>query len=447
MTDQQTEHPYPINPLAENAPQSRPARYKALVARISRYDARPPITVWRGQIIFGVELLKAYAEAGVDPTYEFLEDDTDLIEYFGKEGLPFLEMSTNERAILGHYMSESSTRGRPSNDDQYYANLRIKQKEAATLSGVSVRLISDASRVLSKDSKAVAMLQRAVQERMVNVSDAAKVVEKPPEVQEKAVDLVTRKEARTVRAAAELIERERAGAEEQTALAEMLAKPVDETVTLHVAQAADLLRTVPAVSIDAVITHPPHVEDQLFLFSDLAAFAAHVLKPTGFMAVVGGGMLLPEMLRHLEHAEIRWIMEQDLDMGGPPAGSGRPYFLRIHRRPLLIYGKPGFRPPAGLDDIIRVPAPDALPPGLDRNEVAMRMIMEKLCRPGQTVCDPCMLDRAGAALAARQLGCTFIGATEQQSCRDRIRKRLEEVGKPASADGHEDNPAPGTSQG
>ena len=54
----------------------------------------------------------------------------------------------------------------------------------------------------------------------------------------------------------------------------------------------------------------------------------------------------------------------------------------------------------------------------------MRLIVERFCRPGQTVCDPWMLDRAGTALACRGLGCTFIGATERPHSRDRIRVRL-----------------------
>ena len=68
--------------------------------------------------------------------------------------------------------------------------------------------------------------------------------------------------------------------------------------------------------------------------------------------------------------------------------------------PVLIYGKAEFRP-AGWDDFIEETTPDELPPGLDRNETAMQLIVRKLCRPGQTVCDPVILDRAGAALAAR----------------------------------------------
>ncbi len=119
-------------------------------------------------------------------------------------------------------------------------------------------------------------------------------------------------------------------------------------------------------------------------------------------------------------------MEQDVLSQGPPDRSGRPYFLDLRRKPLLVYGKPAFQP-AGGDDLITVPPPEELPAGLDRNETTMDLIVKKLCRSGQTVCDPMMLDRAGTALGARKQGCTFIGATEHQSSRDRIRKRMMEA--------------------
>ena len=425
MTDNPKESPFPISTLAEAFPPSRQARYASLVVRIDRYGFRPPVIVWRGEIIFGLELLKAYTEAGVAPNFEHLPDDADPVETLAAGAIPILEMDNNQRGVSAYLLSQWSTRGRPRADEEKSANLRnITQEDSAKLYGVGVRLVTYAAQVLSEESKAAPALRQAVKGWRIKATAAARVLKRPPEVQEKAVDLVTRKEVRTLKAAVERVEREMAEAEEQTALAEMLAQPLDETVTLHVAQVADLLRTVPANSVDAVITHPPHDQDKLFIYSDLAEVAAHTLKPEGFIAVVGSGMLLPQMLRHLEHEELRWIMEQDLDMGANPAGSGRPYFLHLYRRPVLIYGKPGFRPSAGLDDIIRVPAQDALPPGLDQNEAAMRMIMEKLCQPGQTVCDPCMLDRAGTALAARQHGCIFIGATERETSVDRIRGRL-----------------------
>ena len=123
------------------------------------------------------------------------------------------------------------------------------------------------------------------------------------------------------------------------------------------------------------------------------------------------------------HQELGCSGEFDLLFHGPPTRSGRPHFINLHRRPLLIYGQKAFRLEGG-DDLIEVPAPEELPPGLERNEAAMRLVVERFCRPGQTVCDPWMLDRAGIALACRGLGCTFIGVTELPHCRDRILVRL-----------------------
>ena len=427
MTDNPKEYPYPIDPLDESFPPLSPAQHAAVVVRITHHRFRPAVIVWRGRIIFGVALLKAYEEAGVEPLFEQLADDADPTEALAAAAIPFLKMDSNARGKAAWMASEWSTRGRPRDEDQNSANLQNKTRAAmAQRFGVSVRLVNYFAEVLSENSKALPALQQAVRDWRIKGTDAARVISQPAEVQERAVELVMSKEVRTVSQAVKRVEREMTEAADAEALANMLAKPMDETMTLHVAQVADMLRLIPANTIDAIITHPPHAEDKLFMYSDLAALAAHALKPSGFMAVLGNGMLLPWMLAHLEHESLRWIMEQDVLSQGPPDRSGRPYFLDLRRKPLLIYGKSAFRP-AGVDDLITVPPPEELPTGLDRNETAMDLIVRKWCRPGQTICDPMMLDRAGTALGARKQGCTFIGATEHQSCRDRIRKRMMEA--------------------
>ena len=418
---------YPIGPLAESVPPLSPEQHAALVLRIAQHGLRPDVIVWREEIIFGVALLKAYEEAGVEPRFEGLADDADPTEALAAATIPFLEMDKNARGRAAWTASEWSTRGRPRDEDQNSANVQNKTRAAmAERYGVSVRLVNCFAQVLSEQSQAVPALRQAVKEWRIKGTDGARVVSRPAAVQERAVELVMSQEVRTVSRAVQRVEREMTEAAEAEALAAILAQPLDETMTLHVAQVADMLRLVPADSFDAIITHPPHDEHGLFLYSDLAALAAHALKPSGLMAVLGSGMLLPNMLAHLEHEGLRWIMEQDVLYQGPPASSGRPHFLDLHRKPLLVYGKSAFRP-AGVDDLITVPPPEELPAGLDRNETAMDLIVRKLCRPGQTVCDPLMLDRAGTALGARKRGCTFIGATEHQSCLDRIRKRLMEA--------------------
>ena len=77
-----------------------------------------------------------------------------------------------------------------------------------------------------------------------------------------------------------------------------------------------------------------------------------------------------------------------------------------------------------MDDLLEVPPRDELPRGATEQEAAMDLLVQRFCRPGQAVCDSVMLDRAGTALGARRLGCTFVGASEFQSCIDSILVRL-----------------------
>ena len=143
----------------------------------------------------------------------------------------------------------------------------------------------------------------------------------------------------------------------------------------------------------------------------------------GLMVVAGNGVILPRMLERLAHPDLRWLAEFDLVFHGKPASSGQPHFMHLHRRPVLVYGKGEFRPD-GMHDLLEVPPREELPGGMTEHEAAMTMVLERFCRPGQTVCDPVMLDRAGTALAARRLGCTFVGGSEMQSSIDRIRVRM-----------------------
>ena len=428
--------PYPFTEVAERFPVSRGARHAALVTRIREHGFRPPILVWEGEIIFGKEFLQAYAEAGVEPVFKTLPDDEEPLPSFFAAAIPALDLDNNQRAVLAYLVSQWSKRGRPRADEEKSATLRnLTQEDAAQVFGAKIRHVTYAAQVLSEDSPAVPELREAVLEWRIGAIDAARVVTRPPEVQKQAVALVMSKRARTVRRAVEQVEREIAEAQKEAAMAEILARPLDEAVDLRVANPVDLLRALHANTVDAIITNPRQLMNQMYIYSDLADLAAHVLKADGFLAVVGSSLLLPQTLQHLEHGELRWIMQANIHMGGPPINSGGPHHLALHQRPLLIYGMVDFRPPAGWSDLIEVPQPEDDPSGLDRDELMMRRIVERLCRPGGMICDPVMLDRAGAALAARRQGCTFVGATEQEISLKRIRRRVAEVGMDSSPEG------------
>ena len=418
---------YPISDLAIIFPEMPPEDYARLVASIRDQGLLHPITVWRGEVIDGRHRLAACAEAGVEPEYEFLDEADDPLQHILGRNLLRRHLDESQRAVVAHRLSSRSGPGRPRTGSENCANLRsFSQSEAAGLLGVSRRLVSHASRVMSQGSQAVAELRQAVDRGQVRVSDAARAVDQSPEVQEMAVELVAGGESRTLRGAVRRIQQEILQREEAAARDDNLTRPLDQATTLHIAPVSGLRRLVAPDSVDAIITQPPHKEEVLPLFSDLAALAAHALKSTGVMVVVGSGMLLPQMLEHLNHPEMRWIGEGDLLFRGPAVRSGPPHWVNLHRRPLLVYGKPGFRPNE-MDDLIEAPVPDGIHGGRDRNEAAMGLIVERFARPGQVVCDPVMLDRSGLALAARKLGCVFIGADKTPSCVERVWKRLADV--------------------
>ena len=69
--------------------------------------------------------------------------------------------------------------------------------------------------------------------------------------------------------------------------------------------------TIPAGSIDAIVTDPPYGEQHLSVYSDLAQVASVVLKDGGTLAVLCGQMHLPEVLDRLMQAKglsYRWLL-------------------------------------------------------------------------------------------------------------------------------------------
>ena len=358
------------------------------------------------------------------PRFEHLDDDEDPVQFVLDKNGEVRVLDTSGRAVVGYKLSSMSKPGRPvdSRDEE----LQMTQGEAALRLGVSRRSVTNVGRVLGEDSAAIPTLRKAVESGRVKVSDAAKAVDQPAEVQEQALDRVLRGASKNIFSAVQKIQSEAVEAADAQALESNLAKPIDETITLHRSAVSDLSGLVAPASVDAIITNPPSFLEALPVFSDLAVFAAHALKLDGVMVVMNDGMQLPQVLEHLNHQDLKWISEFDLQHQAVSVGVGPPHWITLRRRSLLIYGKPGFRLSGG-DNIIALPTPDQLPEGhLQRHllDMAMALIVERFVRPGQVVCDPIPLDRASTALAARKHGCFFIGADTNDVNLGRIRRSL-----------------------
>ena len=421
---------FPISELASMFPEMTPEELTRLTASMGEHGLLERIAVLQGEVIDGRHRLAACAEAGVEPKFEHLPDDTDPLAYILAKNEVRRHLNDSQRAIVAHKLSAWSTPGQPRKDEKNHAKLHnsFNQKEAAKLLQVSLRMVSHAARVLSKDSPASPAVRLAVEQGRVKVSDAASVINLPLEVQEHALDRVLTGASKTIVRAVKQITADLAQAQDVAVRESHRAKVIDQTTTIHPCTVSDLSQLVEAGSVDVIVSNPPHGAEFLPTFSDLAAFAAHALKPAGVMVVVGDGKRLPDVLARLTHPELHWVCEFNYQDDGSPIRLGYPQDVSLRRRPLLVYGKPGVRLKPG-DDVIAVPPLDGHTrgqPTWQRNNIGMALIVERFARPGQTICDPALLDRAGTPLAARNHGCLFIGAAPDQCCIDRIWKYLAE---------------------
>ena len=422
-------HDYSISDLAYLLPEMDERSFSDLVKSIRAQGLLEPVSVWHGQIVDGRHRYRACREAGVEPNFDYLADETDPIAFVLAKNLDRRHLSTSQKAVAAYRLSVLSLEHLCS-EDQACAKLhiRVTQQQAADRFGVSRRSLNHARAVLAPDSPAVPELRQAVEHGLVTVSDAAKIVGEPPDVQSAAVDRVVKGTAKNIGSAAKRIAAEDArstsGIPDSGSVDACVHPPV-----LHECAVGDLAKLVPAGSVDAIITHPPLTETSMALYSDLADFAVHALKVTGVLVVMVDGVLVPRIMDQLKRPGLGWVVEMDYQSGWPQHVRHPLHRLTLHRRPVLVYAKRGFRFSGG--DVIRLPSPGdsagetVLLKGFD---AAMALVVERFAHSGQVVCDPFLLGRGGTAFGAITKGCRFIGAAHHRSAIQTTRDILAKAG-------------------
>ena len=429
-----SEQEYPISEYALLFPEMLEEDFRQLVASIRDSGLLEPITLWRGQVIDGRHRLRACLEAGVSPRFVTLDDDADPLQYVLGRNLDRRHLDATQRALIACDLSLMSGPGgdRRSVDYQAASDHPAKvpggftQQAAADRLGVSVRLVRNARGIVQAQGPAAQALQQALRRGLIKVGDARKALDQPPEVVDQALRRVTAGSSRTLAAAVRQANGDLGEPVERDAEASVPAAPFDHAPLLHQASLVDLLSLVEPATVDVIITRAPGGSRTPDLFADLASFAAHALRDTGVLLVVANVERLPETLEQLKHPDIRWVGELDYRDSTTWPGSGPLSRVRMRRRPLLIYGKPGFRMPPG-DDAIELAAPGegALKlPGWQLDNAGLELIARRFARAGDVLCDPVMGGRPGTVLAARTLGCQFIGVDQEIASVRRVQRLL-----------------------
>jgi ParB-like chromosome segregation protein Spo0J len=182
------------HPLCLLLPVMRLEEYKALKRDIKEHGLLSPIVVFEDMVLDGRHRLQACDELRIKPTFTRFKGDYDkATAYVLSHNLYRRHLTASQRArvaadLAEHFAEQAKAR----------ANLpttgRARDKAAAAM-GVSSRSVADAKRVKTKGTP---KLDRAVRDGKVAVSAAAKATAQPAEVQDRAVDMVERGEAKTI---------------------------------------------------------------------------------------------------------------------------------------------------------------------------------------------------------------------------------------------------------
>ena len=434
---------YPVHDLARIFPAQTPDEFAEMKASIASLGQLQPIDVWQGQIIDGSQRYQACLELGQQPSYRFLDDDVDPIAFVIGANINRRHLDASQRAIIGYRLSEWSKVGGQRNSNyprtgrkqeeplhsRISGNASINQGEAAKLLNVSDDSIQRASKVLRPDGPAVPVLRDAVENGSIKVSDAAAVVNKPAEIQERATQRVMKAQDSnkhlTIRDAAKEVEREVVKQEWAERQEERRSAPQSNDVTFFLAHCADLREHVIPDSVDIILTDPPYKPDTLSCYKDLAEFAAHALKPGGVLLTMAGTSHLPQVMEYLCNTEgltYHWTINYLM-----PGGN-----LRFHTRAVRMGWKPvvwlvkGQSDGTDRFDVVEAPAlaqQDTRYHEWGQNEGGFKKLLDLFAFPGQVVCDP-FLGGGTTAVVARAAGCAFIGADIDEQHIDTTRRRL-----------------------
>ena len=167
--------------------------------------------------------------------------------------------------------------------------------------------------------------------------------------------------------------------------------PVSSEVKIECGDFRELIKKVPANSVDLILTDPPYPKEFLPLWESMAKEAARVLKPSGFFVAYSGQFYLPEIFAFLgKHLTYYWTGFIYFDKGFN--NQVFPRFISNKGKPILIYCKPPLKKQSDWfeDVLISPPKPEKESHEWQQALEPFIRLAEIFSKPGGQVLEPFM---------------------------------------------------------
>ena len=447
---------YEPHPLAALFPPLPESEYAALRDDIAANGVRAPVVIWKDPdgkpwLLDGVHRQRAARETGRELPYMVtVSDDPDLqviaANILRRHLFPSQRLALKVEAA--RYRIDIHAQGKRTDleldttlldamsgdgdgDDDFVENSTKLKPKSELAKEMDVKR-SDFHNAFMLRYEASPELWGAVLGGSVkNIPDTRKSIKgKSHEEQNRMLEKVKSEEAEHMKHAARILEKE-ARREEYAAKGRKVKKSDQWKVECA---AIDDFRPGP---VDYIITDPPYPKAELECWDMLADFAARSLKPGGLLLAMSGQSFLPEVLRRMEHPDLRWEWMMSWNLAG--------WFKKTPRiarswkamwKPVLVYAREGGgSAPTKAVTLASVDVPkdkeDRSLHDWGQSVSGMELLLREVIPPEERtratlIADP-FLGSGTTGVAALKLGVSFRGADIDEECVKISRSRLSEA--------------------
>lgn len=431
-----TSSPMKFHEVANIFPMMGEEEYRRLVVSIRENGLREPIWTYQGEIIDGRNRYKACLELGIEPFYREWGGQGSLVAFVVDLNLERRHLNSSQRAMAAieiekQLAKEAGKRvgGRPLkpiNDDNINSINNEKPVEifpqvsdtgksrdlAAAIVGTNSRYVTDAKKIVSQAPE----LKSAILNGTLNIPDAKRVAKLPEPERADIVSRIASGKAKNVRLAKSIIIRE----EREKLYTQTV---VDhEDYRIYHCPVSEFKEKVKEASLDAIITDPPYPREFLPVYTDLAHFAIHALKPGGSLIAMVGQSYLPEILDRLRKEPLAYHWLACYHVPGSTTKQWQRN-LGISWKPLLWFVKGEYAGSWKKDMVFIGEQKDKAHHEWGQPVNDMINIIEHFTQPGQLICDP-FVGGGSTAVAAIKSKRRFIGCDIDPQCVNTTRERI-----------------------